>query len=184
MEFVLYHDTDYVCFRPLTGILFFNERHNLLRHKLFIVSVPLRGFCFSTLFAKSTYIDNVSQSFRPLTGILFFNLREGTEVSSPKGIVSVPLRGFCFSTVTPEEFNKAELLVSFRPLTGILFFNVENPDYEMSSWIDGFRPLTGILFFNALNAVANSSPSDGVSVPLRGFCFSTGGHHAVQVPPP
>ena len=35
-------------FRPLTGILFFNLDPVLIRDLIKAVSVPLRGFCFST----------------------------------------------------------------------------------------------------------------------------------------
>ena len=60
---------------------------------------------------------------------------------------------------------------SFRPLTGILFFNV-NSSKQLGVKSSGFRPLTGILFFNTGK---KSIVYDGVqvSVPLRGFCFST-----------
>ena len=36
-----------------------------------------------------------------------------------------------------------------------------------------FRPLTGILFFNGKVYHLSVIGYDGVSVPLRGFCFST-----------
>ena len=68
-------------FRPLTGILFFNWTHFLsLRTSLSLVSVPLRGFCFST------------------------RLR-GYPFRSSCQFVSVPLRGFCFSTSPSKSFS-------------------------------------------------------------------------------
>ena len=94
----LYHSG--YSFRPLTGILFFNrvtlpeyfERVGLL------VSVPLRGFCFSTRLTSLSSLRTISSRFRPLTGILFFNL---TNLSRQRGSTRA----------------------CFRPLTGILFFN-------------------------------------------------------------
>ena len=37
-----------------------------------------------------------------------------------------------------------------------------------------FRPLTGILFFNLYDFLMEQKRLKDVSVPLRGFCFSTG----------
>ena len=85
--------------------------------------------------------------FRPLTGILFFNdlLSQCDTVSAFWG---------------------------FRPLTGILFFNViENGIVDTYREVC-FRPLTGILFFNVALSFGGKW-FGGVSVPLRGFCFST-----------
>ena len=48
---------------------------------------------------------------------------------------------------------------------------METDFYE--SFTSSFRPLTGILFFNAVALDALLKASDYVSVPLRGFCFST-----------
>ena len=63
----------YACFRPLTGILFFNVKSvDMDEHVGLEVSVPLRGFCFSTSSLTTPY--------------------------STGKVVSVPLRGFCFST--------------------------------------------------------------------------------------
>ena len=62
------------------------------------VSVPLRGFCFSTQERKMRYV--------------LYKTR-----------VSVPLRGFCFSTAQDIK-QAAKTSASFRPLTGILFFKV------------------------------------------------------------
>ena len=48
-------------FRPLTGILFFNSRGAHLRSSASMVSVPLRGFCFSTVPPKSLVIPDLSK---------------------------------------------------------------------------------------------------------------------------
>ena len=61
------------------------------------VSVPLRGFCFSTKPVKQAAKKAASKSFRPLTGILFFNVAY--------------------------RWNSLKQVFRFRPLTGILFFN-------------------------------------------------------------
>ena len=62
------------------------------------VSVPLRGFCFSTC-GKYDDMFNILDGFRPLTGILFFNSSSSCDEVIYHIIVSVPLRGFCFSTL-------------------------------------------------------------------------------------
>ena len=62
------------------------------------VSVPLRGFCFSTFL---TILANKNFPHK----------------------VSVPLRGFCFSTPTDSHRDRLAAPTCFRPLTGILFFN-------------------------------------------------------------
>ena len=139
-------------FRPLTGILFFNATTAVIRTKTSrMVSVPLRGFCFSTRVSGGP-TKSGSQSFRPLTGILFFNRRE--------------------------KRMKDEHKSSFRPLTGILFFNLPNRAHLWPSAGHGFRPLTGILFFNWLQSISDERCAEMVSVPLRGFCFSTEEYHA------
>ena len=61
------------------------------------VSVPLRGFCFSTQCCNHACSCCMQ--------------------------VSVPLRGFCFSTPQPLPTVVCPLGGGFRPLTGILFFN-------------------------------------------------------------
>ena len=86
--------------------------------------------------------------FRPLTGILFFNVPH-------------------LQHQRPWDGN------GFRPLTGILFFNVICPACKEAAAAEGFRPLTGILFFNSANGVVLFFVPAWVSVPLRGFCFST-----------
>ena len=90
---------DSYSFRPLTGILFFNGTtpQSIMQREEVFVSVPLRGFCFSTIAV-----------FTPFFVGAFF--------------VSVPLRGFCFSTNVAEQMSETED-GSYRPLTGILFFN-------------------------------------------------------------
>ena len=151
-------------------------------------------------FNKTAESDNaryVAKGFRPLTGILFFNrqlekvnLVRQREFPSPygdfvfqrgggrkacrrdEGKVSVPLRGFCFSTVVLMKLKLPLVMKCFRPLTGILFFNVGVAWEEVEPY-KSFRPLTGILFFNAICRALNVTFTIGVSVPLRGFCFST-----------
>ena len=210
------------CFRPLTGILFFNLLLMKYQHGLMmIVSVPLRGFCFSTPAASRVeshartvcfrpltgilffnwkitgyYADNALKSFRPLTGILFFN-RERKEMKnrfnaqfpSPYGDfvfqpavlrakaaswrgVSVPLRGFCFSTFMVYSY-KHEIPKKFPSPYGDFVFQLEGIPFMVSKKGMSFRPLTGILFFNVRQARMVKPTSDPVSVPLRGFCFST-----------
>ena len=111
------------------------------------------------------------------------------------GRVSVPLRGFCFSTSSglndflsvtdkfpspygdfvfqpAEETKRAAVERGFRPLTGILFFNSFFDKKFDTEEGDGFRPLTGILFFNIVEFKFVQF-REVVSVPLRGFCFST-----------
>ena len=134
-------------FRPLTGILFFNLIWNLYCTTIRItsVSVPLRGFCFSTSVTTSSvtssslfpspYGDFVFQLYLPSQPILIMFLK-----------VSVPLRGFCFST--PVKSIPKNTCACFRPLTGILFFNYQGRKSNMKFKVR-------------------------VSVPLRGFCFST-----------
>ncbi len=62
----------------------------------------------------------------------------------------------------------------FRPLTGILFFNVIYPEERKKPPAGHrFRPLTGILFFNNYGETGIQGKELDVSVPLRGFCFST-----------
>ena len=78
-------------FRPLTGILFFNNKplaERLIKSH-FSVSVPLRGFCFSTYTRDKGFIV-------------------------PGRGVSVPLRGFCFSTevIDPTKDEKNPLFPS------------------------------------------------------------------------
>ena len=159
------------CFRPLTGILFFNDA-NIVESR------------------------EIGGRFRPLTGILFFNNiirkrdKEHTELfPSPYGdfvfqqaewrrhrseasLVSVPLRGFCFSTFG-NFFAVDGTPTSFRPLTGILFFNFIPALDEVLKTVCSFRPLTGILFFNSCVNFTTIKGLRRVSVPLRGFCFST-----------
>ena len=110
-------------FRPLTGILFFNSSMNdLYCPRSLFVSVPLRGFCFSTSTARSALM----MSWIPFP--------------SPYG-------DFVFQQVEREQERHAQAL-SFRPLTGILFFNSYFGFIMYLFSITGFRPLTGILFFN------------------------------------
>ena len=52
------------CFRPLTGILFFNTIiEHVEQDSSSLVSVPLRGFCFSTVPPKSLVIPDLSKPF-------------------------------------------------------------------------------------------------------------------------
>ena len=86
-------------FRPLTGILFFNGKIGApFGRRRLEVSVPLRGFCFSTRGGSQSKACILERGFRPLTGILFFN--------SLRNWNGYKLKDVCF-----------------RPLTGILFFN-------------------------------------------------------------
>ena len=85
------------CFRPLTGILFFNA-YSALLYVTFrdAVSVPLRGFCFST---KQSSVDSIwSGMFPSPYGDFVFQRKEDVIMKEKKA--------YCF-----------------RPLTGILFFN-------------------------------------------------------------
>ena len=50
-------------FRPLTGILFFNIEIEGNIEEFRKVSVPLRGFCFSTVPPKSLVIPDLSKPF-------------------------------------------------------------------------------------------------------------------------
>ena len=109
------------CFRPLTGILFFNYAMELMNEVdgkefpspygdfVFQLATSSEAICPACKAFPSPYGDFVFQlgrreyarwdwlSFRPLTGILFFN-------------------AINYVNKHPEEY-------SFRPLTGILFFN-------------------------------------------------------------
>ena len=158
------------------------------------VSVPLRGFCFSTgielreypaiwirfrpltgiLFFNGTEKKNRikrGRGFRPLTGILFFN-KHGTRRNAAEGIaVSVPLRGFCFSTLTTS-YSKGKVF-RFRPLTGILFFNGRNESLYVQGRAAFPSPYGDFVFQQLSLRYGNGKETVSVSVPLRGFCFST-----------
>ena len=137
--------------------------------KLITVSVPLRGFCFSTKIKRKDWLKW-------------------------KNIVSVPLRGFCFSTFENGRvhwgketlwfpspygdfvFQRSEQrytyydAISFRPLTGILFFNNREWRLRKMSLNFCFRPLTGILFFN-LTYMWHSSHGFKFPSPYGDFVF-------------
>ena len=159
-------------FRPLTGILFFNARQSTRRLRVMRgVSVPLRGFCFSTR-KSSKRQRSQARRFRPLTGILFFNQfyeQAGTLHIIP-GFPS-PLRGFCFSTKGKKSaYGLASL--RFRPLTGILFFNAGSVDSAIK-YVEEFPSPYGDFVFQRKERKAHTASQACVSVPLRGFCFST-----------
>ena len=162
-------------FRPLTGILFFNARQSTRRLRVMRgVSVPLRGFCFSTR-KSSKRQRSQARRFRPLTGILFFNQfyeQAGTLHIIP-GFPS-PLRGFCFSTKGKKSaYGLASL--RFRPLTGILFFNRPvGLDERMGRKEEFPSPYGDFVFQHPACKDCWLSRIQNVSVPLRGFCFSTG----------
>ena len=89
-------------------------------------------------------------------------------------------------------------MIGFRPLTGILCFNSARPKFQFLK-VESFRPVTGSLFVNGTYgtsfchkggsgfpspygdfvfqpkaaASVNAYLQEQVSVPLRGFCFST-----------
>ena len=134
------------------------------------VSVPLRGFCFSTT------------TKRP--GIYHKHI-----------VVSVPLRGFCFSTemymevsvvavefpspygdfvFQHERFIPSRLAkLKFPSPYGDFVFQRQSCFLRTGDMNASFRPLTGILFFNNKIFRIIVMPQFLVSVPLRGFCFST-----------
>ncbi len=69
-----YWAPNYGCFRPLTGILFFNSRTVMkMRESQKRGFRPLTGILFFNL--PVTFVVRVIRftRFRPLTGILFFN---------------------------------------------------------------------------------------------------------------
>ena len=138
------------------------------------VSVPLRGFCFSTSITTVRTCPN-SGCFRPLTGILFFNKTTGGTDMEDMNKVSVPLRGFCFSTAAVLRAKRASWTGVSVPLRGFCFSTMaRNRCRTCRRQASSFRPLTGILFFNSHNNILLPVASrDIVSVPLRGFCFST-----------
>ena len=112
------------------------------------VSVPLRGFCFSTYAFE--ILDSIGdRGFRPLTGILFFNTK----------------------------WAKADIIVSvygFRPLTGILFFNKSQVCVDYLWKMEKFpSPYGDFVFQREMKKEVSAKLTDLVSVPLRGFCFST-----------
>ena len=163
-------------FRPLTGILFFNSSPSLflMLRRSPSVSVPLRGFCFSTRKEMKKSYTGPARFPSPYGDFVFQLAAAQRGMYALGQIVSVPLRGFCFST---RKMKMTYIMISesFRPLTGILFFNAckdctdvmkytEFPspygDFVFqpgSCWAnnrslaESFRPLTGILFFNAIS---------------------------------
>ena len=114
---------DMVRFRPLTGILFFNE-DALWNHLL------------------------SGHGFRPLTGILFFNMKK-------------------------EEAIRVIAIYSFRPLTGILFFNESKWLHNNPSFLAFPSPYGDFVFQHGIQNKLSHQKVVSVSVPLRGFCFST-----------
>ena len=65
--------------------------------KKYCVSVPFRGFCFSTL--KSTpFFINLGTEFPSPFGDFVFQLNMALLYCNWIKMVSVPFRGFCFST--------------------------------------------------------------------------------------
>ena len=165
-------------------------------HRERAVSVPLRGFCFSTPSRVARYSRAIQQfpspygdfvfqlmflkvekrnkpCFRPLTGILFFNWGKVRRRGIEKPPVSVPLRGFCFSTrlsTSSDVLHRSGVSV---PLRGFCFSTIGEVPLIKGTSGTGFRPLTGILFFNKMCCRMKRRKENVVSVPLRGFCFST-----------
>ena len=162
-------------FRPLTGILFFNDSTQVLKNldavEAFpspygdfvfqrgllvllkrwraLVSVPLRGFCFSTLFHSESFLSCRRRVSVPLRGFCF-STRARCHLQFHVPVVSVPLRGFCFSTCWTRWWS---LLV-------LHFVSV---------------PLRGFCFSTGGCVYVYKTGQQRVSVPLRGFCFSTSG---------
>ena len=61
-----------------------------------LVSVPLRGFCFSTAIIEEL-IDRIEvDGFRPLTGILFFNKAGKTRIIKVEDWFPSPYGDFVF----------------------------------------------------------------------------------------
>ena len=162
-----------------------------------LVSVPLRGFCFSTRGGREMNLKIRKRVSVPLRGFCFSTKPQALG-NTPGGIgVSVPLRGFCFSTKCVCRRKAAERKEFPSPYGDFVFqrkttskatagkkrvFPSPYGDFVFQHWIYGynhhrvqisFRPLTGILFFNLLQASAFFKSTGKVSVPLRGFCFST-----------
>ena len=111
------------------------------------VSVPLRGFCFSTSGRASTVIRAYGTGFRPLTGILFFNIWPYQYSREEDSGFPSPYGDFVFQQRRRQTQNGCRRSRGFRPLTGILFFNEDAKLDKRAAYVS-FRPLTGILFFN------------------------------------
>ena len=135
--------------------------------------------------------------FRPLTGILFFNAMFCRFRSIPLVVkFPSPYGDFVFQQEGQRGDNSWHWFHSFRPLTGILFFNVWNnfakrltPSLFPSPYGDfvfqlevttGYPLVTNAFpspygdFVFQLCFLLHQLPNAClVSVPLRGFCFST-----------
>ena len=159
-------------FRPLTGILFFNVEQQSLNctvtdqkfpspygdfvfqparlimkiKKEVAVSVPLRGFCFSTQEAVSLMKEKGKEVSVPLRGFCFSTFDKKKSIQTSTSEFPSPYGDFVFQ----QQANQAYTLdnFSFRPLTGILFFNMLVIPAVVVMITRSFRPLTGILFFN------------------------------------
>ena len=140
-------------FRPLTGILFFNPREGRKERKIImkIVSVPLRGFCFSTFFRNSILVNSLNVSV-PLRGFCFSTENESRHYFRLRLWFPSPYGDFVFQRENiMKEKDYGKLFPSpygdfvFQPK----FMKITNGLYAVSS----FRPLTGILFFNTRKSI-------------------------------
>ena len=132
---------------PYGDFVFQRERRKSVPCMMLFVSVPLRGFCFSTTRKKSTKED-------------------AKEFPSPYG-------DFVFQ---PSSSSSSSSLASscFRPLTGILFFNRPKVRRAYPSGRREFPSPYGDFVFQLAEYLGVSVEDlRDVSVPLRGFCFST-----------
>ena len=113
-----------------------------------LVSVPLRGFCFSTMSMIFNVCAACKVSFRPLTGILFFNITMiGYILGSNRITFPSPYGDFVFQLFF-NDFHCFIFLVLFPSPYGDFVFQLEKIDDDNFKINKGFRPLTGILFFN------------------------------------
>ena len=62
-------------FRPLSGIIYFNNQKGLTQEGLAQVSVPSRGLSILIFEEITIESDAVIYSFRPLSGIIYFNFK-------------------------------------------------------------------------------------------------------------
>ena len=157
-------------FRPLTGILFFNGEEKTMKvieEKEF--PSPYGDFVFQRHGVRS--VKSCCLRFRPLTGILFFNTACFLSFLIPTSSFPSPYGDFVFQRMEKRCYSVCFRNVSV-PLRGFCF-STKKMKVWRSQHLNSFRPLTGILFFNLDIITMKKNRLSLVSVPLRGFCFST-----------
>ena len=134
---------------PLRGFCFSTNGGRRMNTKQLInVSVPLRGFCFSTSHLPVVQGAGGGGRFRPLTGILFFNRKVlSWQLKQIGKKFPSPYGDFVFQL---EKFctRCGKKFIAFPSPYGDFVFQRRYGAANNLPFAAGFRPLTGILFFN------------------------------------